>query len=45
MKGREADYGGYCGVCNLYIPRARVRHLNKKKEKLNKIRKNEKYEY
>lgn len=43
-KGREADHKTYCQHCDKYYPRARVRHLNKKKEKLAKIRKNEKYE-
>ena len=44
-KGREAEHNGYCQKCNKYKPRARVRHLNKKKEKLEKIKKNEKYDY
>lgn len=43
-KGREAEHNGYCQRCDKYRPRARVRHINKKKEKLNKIRKNEKYD-
>ena len=43
-KGREADYRGYCQRCDKYQPRAKVRHLNKKKEKLAKIRRNERYE-
>ena len=42
-KGRDADHKGYCGKCSLYKPRARVRHLNKKKQKLEKIKKNEIY--
>lgn len=33
----------YCQKCDKYRPRVRVRHLNKKKEKLDKIKKNEKY--
>lgn len=37
-KGRDAEHNGYCSHCNLYKPRARVRHLNLKKQKLNKIR-------
>lgn len=40
-KGREADYKGYCQHCNKYRPRAKERHLNKKKEKLRKIREKE----
>lgn len=40
-KGREAEHNGYCQHCNKYVPRARVRHLNKKKEKLQKIREKE----
>lgn len=42
-KGREADYSGYCQRCGKYIPRAKERHLNQKKLKLEKIRKNEIY--
>ena len=38
QKGREADHAHYCQKCNKYEPRARVRHLNQKKEKLNKLR-------
>ena len=37
-KGRDSEFNGYCRTCNLYKPRARVRHLNLKKQKLNKIR-------
>lgn len=42
-KGREADHKNYCQKCSLYKPRARVRHLNKKKQKLDKIRQKEIY--
>lgn len=42
-KGREADHNGYCQKCNKYRPRVRRRHLNKKKQELEKIRKNERY--
>lgn len=42
-KGREAEHNGYCQHCSKYVPRARVRHLNKKKEKLQKIREKEVY--
>ena len=40
-KGRKADHVHYCQKCSKYEPRARVRHLNLKKKKLDKIRKNE----
>ena len=40
-KGRDADHNGYCQKCNKYEPRARIRHLNKKKQKLDKIRSKE----
>lgn len=42
-KGRKANHWHYCQKCDKYKPRARVRRLNKKKEKLEKIRKSEKY--
>ena len=38
-KGREASHTGYCQHCGKYEPRARVRHINRKKQYLNKIRK------
>ena len=40
-KDRDADHGGYCQKCDKYKPRARVRHLNQQKLKLEKIRKSE----
>ena len=40
-QGREADHEGYCQRCKLYKARAKVRHLNIKKQKLNKIREKE----
>lgn len=40
-KGREACQSGYCQHCSKYEPRARVRHINKKKQYLEKIRKKE----
>lgn len=40
-KGREACQSGYCQHCNKYYPRAKVRHINKKKQYLEKIRKKE----
>ena len=42
-KGRESDHSGYCQKCDKYYPRVKRRHLNKKKQELEKIRKNEKY--
>ena len=42
-KGREAEYNGYCQKCDKYYPRAKVRHPNIKKQKLEKERR--KYEY
>ncbi len=32
------NYKGYCQKCDKYYPRVRVRHLNIKKQKLDKIR-------
>ena len=40
-KGREADFYGYCKICNKYEPRARIKHLNQKKLKLNNIKNKE----
>lgn len=37
-KGRDAEQFGYCQHCNKYKPRARVRHLNKKKAYNEKMR-------
>lgn len=42
-KGRAAEHRTYCQHCSLYYPRAKVKHLNKKKEKLEKIRRSERY--
>lgn len=42
-KGRKAEYRGYCQRCDKYDPRAKVRHLNKKKQKLQKIREKEQF--
>lgn len=33
-KGREACHKNYCQHCDKYVPRAKVRCLNKKKEAL-----------
>ena len=40
-KKRTGEHNGYCQKCDKYEPRARVKHLNQKKEKLNKIKQNE----
>ena len=40
-KGRIAEQKGYCQKCDKYVPRVRERHLNKKKQKLDKIRRSE----
>ena len=40
-KGREACYKTYCQHCAKYEPRARVHQVNKKKQYLTKIRKEE----
>lgn len=42
-KNREASHNGYCQKCDKYYPRAKVRHLNKKKMKLEEVRKKEVY--
>lgn len=44
-KGRNADHTHYCQHCDKYVPRAKIKYNNKKKAKIEKIRKNEKYEY
>lgn len=31
-KGRAAEHKGYCQHCDKYYPRAKVRHINKKKQ-------------
>ena len=40
-KGRDAEHNGYCQRCDKYETRAHIKHLNKKKEKLNKIKEKE----
>ena len=40
-KGRDAEHNGYCQRCDKYEPRAHIKHLNQKKQKLNKIRERE----
>lgn len=41
QKGREAEHNGYCQKCDKYKTRVRERHLNVKKQKLEKIRRAE----
>lgn len=43
LKGRTAEHNGYCQKCAKYEPRVRKKHPNKKKQKLEKIRKEERY--
>ena len=40
-KGRTASHKDYCQTCDKYYPRAKVRYLNQKKLKLDKIRRKE----
>ena len=40
-KGRESSHKNYCQRCDKYEPRAKVKHLNIKKDKLNKIKQKE----
>lgn len=40
-KGRKAEHHGYCQTCDKYKPRVHEHHINKKKQKLEKIRKKE----
>ena len=40
-KGRAACHRGYCQRCNKYIPRAKVRKVNRKRSALEKLRKKE----
>ena len=42
-KGRDADHNSYCQKCGKYKPRVRKRQINMKKQKLEKIRKEERY--
>lgn len=42
-KGRDACHEHYCQKCNKYYPRAKMKLINKKKQKIEKIRKNERY--
>lgn len=40
-KGRKANHAHYCQHCDKYKPRTRIRYKNRKKEKLEKIHKEE----
>ena len=31
-KNRDAEHNGYCQKCDKYAPRAKMKHINKKKE-------------
>lgn len=42
-KNRDAEHNGYCQKCDKYKARAKVRHLNRKKQELDKISKFESY--
>lgn len=39
--GREANHNRYCQKCNKYNPRTKKKHINRKKQKLNNIKKKE----
>lgn len=43
-KGREADFYNYCQKCNKYVPRIKVKHINQKKKKIQKIKEKEFFE-
>ena len=36
QKGREASHTGYCQKCGKYEPRAKMKHPNRKKDKIEK---------
>ena len=40
-KGRDGTHNTYCQRCDKYQARCREHHVNRKKEKLNKIRASE----
>lgn len=40
-KGRDADHAHYCQKCGKYYPRAKVKHVNKKRDKLQRLKKRE----
>ena len=37
-KGRDACHAKYCQHCNKYVPRAKMRHINKKRQYNEKMR-------
>ena len=40
-KGKKAEHKGLCQTCKKYEPRAKVKHVNMKKAKLDNIKKKE----
>ena len=40
-EGRESEHSGFCQKCRKYKPRAFEKHVNRKKEELEKVRKKE----
>lgn len=42
-KNRNADHYHYCQKCDKYIPRAKVKHQNIKRKKLENIRNKEEF--
>lgn len=40
-KGRAAEHNGYCQRCDKYVPRVRERHQNRKKQKMEELRRKE----
>ena len=41
IKKRDAEHSGYCQKCGKYEPRAKIKHRNKKKDKIEKQKRNE----
>lgn len=42
-KNRDACHKGYCQKCDKYFPRVKEKHINQKKKKIEKLRKEERY--
>ena len=42
-KNRSASHKSYCQKCSKYVPRIRTKHMNQKKQKLDKLRSEERY--
>lgn len=40
-KDKKAEHNGLCQTCDKYRPRAKVRHINKKKQYLDKLKRKE----